>query len=42
MKTAQARREMLVIHREAIGIRKHTFIDTFYPVPDKKRKRKGP
>jgi len=42
VKDAQTRRDMLVIHREAIGVRKHTFIDTFYPVPDKKKKRKSP
>jgi hypothetical protein len=42
VKTARVRREMLVIHREAIGVRKHSFIDTFYPIPDKKRKRKDP
>ena len=36
---ALARREMLVIHREALGIRSHGYIDTFYPIPGKKRKR---
>jgi hypothetical protein len=36
---ALTRREMLIIHREAIGIRKHSYIDVFYPVPGKKRKR---
>lgn len=33
------RREMLVIHREAIGARKHRDIDIHYPIPDKKKKR---
>jgi hypothetical protein len=36
---AITRREMLIIHREAIGMRRHTYIDTFYPIPGKKRKR---
>lgn len=38
-KLALIRREMLVIHREALGVFKHTYIDKFYPVPEKKRKR---
>jgi len=40
-KLALVRREMLVIHREALGVFKHTFIDLFYPIPAKKKKRKG-
>lgn len=36
---ALLRREMLVIHREAIKIFKHSYIDVFYPIPEKKRKR---
>ena len=36
---ALLRREMLVIHREAIKVFKHSYIDVFYPIPDKKRKR---
>jgi hypothetical protein len=36
---ALTRREMLIIHREAIGMRRHTYIDTCYPIPGKKRKR---
>ncbi len=39
---AMARREMLVIHREAMKIYKHSFIDVFYPIPEKKKKRGGP
>lgn len=38
-KLALLRREMLVIHREALGVFKHSFIDLFYPIPQKKRKR---
>jgi hypothetical protein len=38
-KVALIRREMLIIHREAIGLRRHACIDTFYPIPGKKRKR---
>jgi hypothetical protein len=38
-KLALTRREMLVIHREALGVFKHTYIDVFYPIPGKKRKR---
>jgi hypothetical protein len=36
---ALIRREMLVIHREAIKVFKHSFIDVFYPIPGKKRKK---
>lgn len=36
---ALVRREMLVIHREALGVFKHSYIDIFYPIPEKKRKR---
>lgn len=36
---ALVRREMLMIHREAIKIYKHSIIDVFYPIPDKKKKR---
>lgn len=36
---ALVRREMLVIHREALGVYKHSYIDVFYPIPEKKRKR---
>jgi hypothetical protein len=38
-KLALLRREMLVIHREALGVFKHSFIDMFYPIPQKKRKK---
>jgi hypothetical protein len=38
-KLAITRREMLVIHREALGAFKHTYIDIFYPIPAKKRKK---
>jgi hypothetical protein len=38
-KLALTRREMLMIHREALGVFKHTFIDIFYPIPEKKRKK---
>lgn len=38
-KQALERREMLMIHREAIGIRKHRYIDAFYPIPEKKEKK---
>lgn len=33
---AISRSEMLKIHREAIGIRKHRYVDIFYPIPGKK------
>lgn len=38
-KQALLRREMLMIHREAIGIRKHRYMDASYPIPQKKRKK---
>ena len=38
-KLALSRREMLVIHREALEVFKHSYIDIFYPIPDKKRKK---
>jgi hypothetical protein len=38
-KLALTRREMLVIHREALGVFKHAYIDIFYPIPKKKRKK---
>jgi hypothetical protein len=38
-KLAISRREMLVIHREALGVFKHSYIDIFYPIPKKKRKK---
>ncbi len=38
-KLAHTRREMLMIHREALGVFKHTYIDIFYPIPNKKRKK---
>jgi hypothetical protein len=39
LKLALTRREMLMIHREALGVFKHTFIDIFYPIPPRKRKK---
>lgn len=38
-KEALQRREMLMIHREAIGLWKHRDIDACYPIPPKKRKK---
>ncbi len=38
-KKALARRDMLMIHREAIGVRKHGYLDAFYPIPGKKKRR---
>lgn len=38
-KEALARREMLMIHREAIGLWRHRDLDDCYPVPPRKRKR---
>ncbi len=38
-KLAHTRREMLMIHREALRVFKHTYIDIFYPIPKKKRKK---
>lgn len=39
---ALMRREMLMIHREAIKIYKHSFVDAFYPIPGRKKKRERP
>jgi len=36
---ALVRRQMLQIHREALGVFKHSYIDIYYPIPEKKRKR---
>jgi len=36
---ALSRREMLMIHREALGVRKHFYVDKLYPIPDKKGKK---
>ncbi len=36
---AVSRREMLMIHREAIGVRKHRYVDICYPIPRKKAKK---
>lgn len=36
---ALTRREMLMIHREALGVRKHVYVDKFYPIPGKKQKK---
>ncbi|MCD6280219.1 MAG: hypothetical protein J7J85_01250 [Deltaproteobacteria bacterium] len=33
------RRDMLIIHREAIGVRQHKFLDKYYPIPEKKEKK---
>jgi hypothetical protein len=38
-KEAVTRREMLMIHREAIGLWAHKDIDASYPIPPKKRKK---
>jgi hypothetical protein len=38
-KRAIFRRKMLIIHREALGMRQHKFMDIFYPIPPMKRKR---
>jgi len=38
-KQALLRREMLMIHREAIGVRKHRYLDAYYPIPRKKGKK---
>jgi hypothetical protein len=38
-KQALLRREMLMIHREALGIRKHRYLDAYYPIPQKKRRK---
>ena len=37
---ALSRREMLMIHREALGARKHIYVDNFYPIPGKRDKKK--
>jgi hypothetical protein len=39
-KEALQRREMLMIHREAIGLWRHKDLDACYPVPPKKRKKR--
>ncbi|MBN1635515.1 MAG: hypothetical protein JW920_03340 [Deltaproteobacteria bacterium] len=31
------RKQALMIHREAIGFRKHMYLDKFYPIPEKKK-----
>ena len=36
---ALTRREMLMIHREALGVRRHVYVDKFYPIPGKKQKK---
>lgn len=33
------RKEMLMIHREALGVHKHNYIDKYYPIPHKKEKK---
>jgi DNA topoisomerase VI subunit B len=33
------RKEMLMIHREALGVYKHNYIDKYYPIPHKKEKK---
>ncbi|HHO77395.1 MAG TPA: hypothetical protein ENN05_13340 [Deltaproteobacteria bacterium] len=38
-KQAISRREMLMIHREALGAFKHTYVERYYPIPNKKDKR---
>lgn len=38
-KEALRRKEMLMIHREAIGVRRHRYLDICYPVPQKKKKK---
>jgi len=38
-KQALNRREMLMIHREALGAFKHNHIDQYYPIPNKKEKK---
>lgn len=38
-KEAATRRDMLIIHREAIGFRRHRYMDLSYPIPQKKRKK---
>lgn len=38
-KDAVFRKDMLKIHREAVGIREHGYLDEYYPIPPKKRKK---
>jgi len=38
-KDAVTRRDMLIIHREAIGFHKHLHLDESYPIPRKKKKK---
>jgi hypothetical protein len=38
-KEAIERKDMLMIHREAIGLWKHHDIDICYPIPPRKRKK---
>ncbi|MBN2298523.1 MAG: hypothetical protein JXM72_08010 [Deltaproteobacteria bacterium] len=38
-KKALNRREMLMIHREALGAFKHNYVDRYYPIPNKKEKK---
>lgn len=33
---ALRRKEMLMIHRESIGVRKHRYLDIYYPIPSKR------
>ncbi len=40
-KEAFAKREMLMIHREAIGIRKNMYVDASYQIPPKKKMKKA-
>ncbi len=40
-KEAVMRRDMLMIHREAIGIRKNRYLDAYYPIPPKKKMKKA-
>ncbi len=39
-KQALSRRQMLMIHREALGVRRHGYVDNFYPIPGKRDKKK--
>ncbi|HRR21536.1 MAG: hypothetical protein WBL38_00700 [Desulfomonilia bacterium] len=36
---AMRRKEMLMIHREAIGVRRHRYLDAYYPIPPRKKKK---
>ncbi len=38
-KQALMRRDMLMIHREAVGARKHNYLDKYYPIPNKREKK---